>query len=97
MRRIDDALSVRDGRLQLEGRDLVALAEEFGTPIFAISAEQIRRNYRRLQSAFAERWPEGAVHVLPAFKAAPYLAVRQILSDEGAGSDTGPESGAATG
>jgi len=88
MRRIDDALSVRDGRLQLEDRDLVALAEEFGTPVFVISADQIRRNYRRLQSAFAERWPEGAVHVLPAFKAAPYLAVRQILSDEGAGSDT---------
>lgn len=88
----NDALIVRDGRLHLEDCDLNQLAEQFGTPVFVISAGRIRENYRRIERAFSERWSEGEVHVLPAFKAAPYLAIRRILSSLGAGCDTFGES-----
>jgi diaminopimelate decarboxylase len=88
----EPAASVRGGRLQLEDCDLTELAEDFGTPTFVLSAERIRENYTRLERAFSERWPEGKVRVLPAFKAAPYLAIRQLLSQLGAGCDTFGES-----
>jgi diaminopimelate decarboxylase len=86
--RIDDCLSVRDGHLFVEDCDAVALAERFGTPLFVVSEDQVRRNFQRYQAAFAKGWPEGEVQVLPSIKAAPLLAVRRILSDEGAGCDT---------
>lgn len=86
--RIDDSLSVRNGHLYVEECDTCDLAATFGTPLFVISEDQIRRNYRRIYRAFADRWPEGEVNVLPALKAAPYIAVRRILSEEGAGCDT---------
>ena len=84
--------SLLGGRLHIEDYDLGDLAEAFGTPVFVLSAARIRENYLRFESAFAERWPEGRVGVLPAFKAAPYLAVRQLLSSLGAGCDTFGES-----
>ena len=85
---IDGCMSSRGGHLYIEECDTVELAREYGTPLFVVSENRIRSNYRRIYSAFADRWPEGKVHVLPALKAAPYLAVRRILSQEGAGCDT---------
>ena len=84
----NESLHVDRGRLLLEDCDLVAIAERFGTPLFAVSESQLRRNYRRIRDAFADCWSEGEVHILPAFKAAPYIAIRKILSEEGAGCDT---------
>ena len=89
---VDSMSSARNGRLFVEDSDLTELADQFGTPIFVLSAARLRDNYHHLESAFADRWPEGGVRVLPAFKAAPYLAVRQILSQLGAGCDTFGES-----
>ena len=85
---LSEALTIRSGRLYLDSCDLGELAQRFGTPSFAVSAAQVRRNYQRIERAFSERWPEGDVQILPAFKAAPYLAVRRILSGLGAGCDT---------
>jgi len=84
--RSGDCLSVRDGVLHVEGVDTLSLAERFGTPLFVFSEGQIRSNLRRFREAFAEGWP-GPVDVLPAMKASPLLAVRQILSNAGAGAD----------
>ena len=89
---VDSMPSARSGRLFVENCDLAELANQFGTPVFVLSAARIRDNYNHLESAFAERWPEGTVRVLPAFKAAPYLAVRCLLSALGAGCDTFGES-----
>ncbi len=88
MRRIDQALSVRDGRLFIEEVACDELARRFGTPLYVVSEDQLRRNARSFQSAFAERWSEGSVRVLPSLKANYALALRHVLTQEGMGCDT---------
>jgi diaminopimelate decarboxylase len=87
------AVHVRDRRLRVEGCDAVELARRHGTPCYVVSEGQLRANARRIAAAFAAAWPHGPVEVLPAFKAAPSLAIRAILTDEGLGCDAfgGPE------
>ena len=76
-------LAIRDARLTLEGTDLGAIAECFGTPCYVTSEGQIRANYRRLHEAFTELYP--ATRLLYANKANNNFAVRRILAQEGAG------------
>ncbi|HTU30415.1 MAG TPA: hypothetical protein VMF07_13615 [Solirubrobacteraceae bacterium] len=85
--RIDECLSVRGDRLFVEDCDLSELAERFGTPIYVVSENQLRRNARRLVGAFSDHW-DGSVGVLPSIKANHVLALRRILTDEGLGCDT---------
>ena len=87
------AFSIRNGRLHVEGCDATELARRHGTPCYVVSEAQLRANARRIGAAFAAAWPHGPVAVLPAFKAAPSLAIRAILNDEGLGCDAfgGPE------
>lgn len=85
--RIDDCLSTRDGRLFVEECDSVDLANRFGSPLFVMSEDQLRRNVRRFRSAFQNGWPDGPVEVLPAAKANWISAVHRILADEGCGCD----------
>ena len=73
------------GHLQVEGMDCLDLANTYGTPLYVTSENQIRHNYRRFHRAFADRYP--AVTVLFANKANSNLAIRRILSQEGAGGD----------
>lgn len=87
-----EQLQIRGGRLYMEGCELAELAASFGTPVFVLSEAQIRRNYRHYDSVFKAHWPEGEVEIMPAIKAAPFLAVRRILSSEGAGCDVFGES-----
>lgn len=87
-RRLDECLSIRGGRLFVEGSDAVELAQRFGTPLYVISEDQLRRNARRFVRAFGERWPEGPVRILPSIKANFTLALRRILTEEGLGCDT---------
>jgi diaminopimelate decarboxylase len=87
-RRIDDCLSVRDGRLFVEDVEAAELARRFGTPAYVVSEDQLRRNARRFTEVFATRWPEGPVAILPALKANTALATRAVLSQEGLGCDT---------
>jgi len=86
--RIDDCLSIREGHLFIEACDAAALGRRFGTPIYVVSEDQLRRNIRRFRRAFQERWPEGPVHVLPSVKANFTLALLRILAREGTGCDT---------
>ena len=86
--RLDDCLSIRDGRLWMEECDTVELARRFGTPVYAVSEDQLRRNARRIGAAFAADWPEGEVALLPSLKANLSLALRRILNSEGLGCDT---------
>src|SRR5262249_16369750 len=46
----------------------------------------VRTNFRRIRSAFADRWP-APVNVLYSIKSNNSLAIRAILSAEGAGGD----------
>ncbi|HEY1419609.1 MAG TPA: hypothetical protein VGG90_02745 [Candidatus Dormibacteraeota bacterium] len=85
---IDECLSVRGGRLTIEDCDAASLAERFGTPLYVISEDQLRRNVRTFYSEFRRRWTEGPVVVMPSIKANFVLALRRILNEEGAGCDT---------
>src|SRR3954470_10581838 len=90
--RIDDCLSVADGRLWIEDCSAADLAALHGTPLHVVSEDQLRRNARRLHAAFAAAWPHGPVRLLPALKANPALALRRLLDAEGHGCDAfGPE------
>ena len=62
--RLDDCLTAREGHLWIEGCDTVALAERFGTPLFVLSEDQLRRNVRAFQSAFQAGWQDGPVRIL---------------------------------
>src|SRR6267143_1814299 len=84
----DDCLSVRGGVLFIEGCDAPSLAERFGTPLYVMSEDQLRRNVRAFQSEFQHGWPDGRVVVMPSIKANYVLALRRILTEEGAGCDT---------
>ena len=84
---IDDCLSTCDGHLYVEACDTVELVHRFGSPLFVLSEDQIRRNVRRFQNAFATGWPNGPVKVLPAAKANWISAVQRILAGEGCGCD----------
>ncbi len=88
VQRLDECLSIRDGSLYMEQCAAADLARRFGTPCYAVSEDQLRRNVRRFRRAFSERWPEGSVHVLPSIKANFTLALLRILADEGTGFDT---------
>jgi hypothetical protein len=48
---IEDFLTVRDGRLFIDGHDAVALAREYGTPLFVFSEPRIRHNIDRLKES----------------------------------------------
>ncbi len=84
--RDSDCLSIRDGVLHIEGVSTLDLAERYGTPLFAFSESQLSENLRRFREAFAAGWP-GPVDVLPAMKANTMLAIRRLLSRQGAGAD----------
>jgi diaminopimelate decarboxylase len=85
---VDDILSIRGGRLFVEDVAADALARQFGTPIYVMSENGLRRRIRRYIRAFQERWPEGPVHILPSIKANYALALRNLLTQEGVGCDT---------
>jgi diaminopimelate decarboxylase len=85
---LDDVLSVRQNQLFVEEVAAEELARRFGTPVYVMSENGLRRRLRRFLRAFQEAWPEGPVHVLPSIKANFSLALRRILTQEGAGCDT---------
>ncbi len=86
-RQLDEALSVRDGTVYVEGCSTEALAERFGTPLYVVSEDQLRRNLNRFREAFEPRW-QGEFLLLPSIKANSCLALRRVLTIEGAGCDT---------
>jgi diaminopimelate decarboxylase len=85
---IDESLSIRKGRLFVEECDAARLARRFGTPLYVVSEDQLRRNIRRFRRAFVGRWSEGPVNVLASAKANFTLALLRIVAQEGAGCDT---------
>jgi diaminopimelate decarboxylase len=69
------------GHLEVDGCDTVDLAQEFGTPLWVISANRIRDNYRRLRDAFERAYPES--QIVYASKANPEPAVMRVTKHEG--------------
>ncbi len=84
---LDECLSIRDGRLFIEECDATDLASRYGTPLYVASEDQLRRNVRRIAGAFKAHWTDGPLTLLPSIKANLSLALRRILTEEGAGCD----------
>jgi len=81
------SLSIRNNQLYIEECNVTELARQFGTPLFVVSENHLRYNLRQYQNIFKQYWPEGDVKIMPSIKASPVIAVRKILSQEGAGCD----------
>ena len=75
-----------DGTLTVDGHRVDDLVKRFGSPLNVVSDATLRANYRRIRAAFAAAW-QGPSHILYSIKANSTLAVRAILSQEGAGGD----------
>jgi diaminopimelate decarboxylase len=86
IQQLDECLSIRNGVLFIEECPAAELARRFGTPLYLISEDQLRRNARRLTATFVDHWP-GEVLLLPSIKANSALALRRILTEEGTGCD----------
>ncbi|MFQ6105744.1 MAG: diaminopimelate decarboxylase [Candidatus Hydrothermarchaeaceae archaeon] len=71
--------------LTIGGVDAVALADEFGTPLYVTDENRVRERYREFRDAFSSLYPK--VEVRYAYKANTGLAVLHILKQEGAGAD----------
>ena len=78
-----DAFRTNDaGHLEIDGCDVVELADRFGAPLWVISESTVRANYRRLRDAFRRVYE--ATDVLYATKANPQPAIIAAVLDEGA-------------
>ena len=72
-----------NGHLVFGGADVVALVEQYGTPLYIIDEHALRNNFRRYKDAFASVNND----IYFAVKANGNLAVLRILAQEGAGAD----------
>jgi diaminopimelate decarboxylase len=69
------------GHLEIGGCDTVALAEEYGTPLFVMDEAHIRHTMRTMKAAFQKLHPQ--TEVIYASKAFPCLAISRIVAQEG--------------
>jgi diaminopimelate decarboxylase len=74
-------LENRDGRLTMDGHDLVALAETRGTPIYIYSARRIVETARRMRQAFERLNPK--VTIAYASKALSAIKILRLVKAEG--------------
>ncbi|WP_174803142.1 diaminopimelate decarboxylase family protein [Martelella limonii] len=74
-----------NGNLFVDGCDVQELAEKYGTPLYIMSENQLRHNYRAFRDAFQKYHPE--TEILFANKSNNGLAIRHIMNQEGAGGD----------
>lgn len=74
-----------NGNLWVDGCDVAELAKTYGTPLFIISENQLRQNYRAFRAPFAAAYPN--VEILFANKSNNSPAIRHIMNQEGAGGD----------
>ena len=70
-----------DGRLEVGGCDVIALADELGTPAYVLAEDDLRARARAVREALATRAPGG--EVLYASKALPVTAVYRLMAEEG--------------
>ena len=70
------------GRLCIDGVSALDLTEEFDTPLYVISENKIRENYRRLKSALQSSYSKAKIFY--SAKANTNLSVLRILESEGA-------------
>ena len=79
-------ISVRGGVLHFAGQDTVALARQYGTPLYLMDEDYIRAQCRAYQRAFARHFGPGS-RPLYASKACCFKGLYAIMAEEGMGID----------
>ena len=69
----------------MQSKDLVQLAEQFGSPLYVYDAEKIQSQYNRLTKAYSK---VDKLRINYAMKALSNVAILQLLKEMGAGLDT---------
>lgn len=72
--------------LEVEGIPIPQLVEQYGSPLFILSENTIRHNFRRLHGAFSKAYPNEVI-VCAGMKGNWGLAARRVIVDEGGGGD----------
>lgn len=75
-----------NGHLFFGGQDTVALAQQYGTPLYLMDEVRIRENMRMYLRAFAEHFGPGS-RPLYASKANSFKRIYEIAAEEGMGVD----------
>ena len=82
---ICDNLSVKNGHLYFAGRDTTELAARYGTPLYLMDEERLRRNCRVYREAMGRSFASALP--LYASKALACRRVYEIIAEEGLGAD----------
>ena len=69
----------------MQSKDLVHLAEQYGSPLYVYDAEKIKSQYNRLSKAFSK---VNKLRINYAMKALSNVAILQLLREMGSGLDT---------
>lgn len=69
----------------MQSKDLLQLAEQFGSPLYVYDAEKIKSQYNRLTKAFSK---VEKLRINYAMKALSNVAILQLLKEMGSGLDT---------
>ena len=69
----------------MQSKDLVQLAEQYGSPLYVYDAEKIKSQYNRLSKAFSK---VNKLRINYAMKALSNVAILQLLREMGSGLDT---------
>lgn len=77
-------MELSDGRYRVGGTDALALAEQFGSPLYVYDAQTMRAKYKRMADAFAGT----RLKINYACKALSNINVLRIFHELGAGLDT---------
>ena len=83
----DNIQRAADGTLHFAGQSVPALAQRYGTPLYLMDEDRIRRNIRLYTGMFRECFGEKALP-LYASKAASFRQIYRIVAEEGMGVDT---------
>lgn len=82
-----DNLSVSpEGHLLFAGQDTVALAKQYGTPLYLMDENRIRENCKLYMDAFKKTFPAGS-RPYYASKACSFKQIYRIMQDLGMGTD----------
>ncbi len=82
----DNITRRENGTLHFAGQSVLALAEEYGTPLYLMDEVRIRENMRMYKTAMAESFGASALPLF-ASKAASYKAIYRLAKEEGIGVD----------
>jgi len=83
---ISSNITVENGRLHFGGQDTIALAQQYGTPLYVMDEVRIRENMRMYKQVLQQHFGKASLP-LYASKACSFLQMYRIAAEEGIGVD----------